>query len=231
MIIGIGFYGKLPAFGDFLRRNVTPAFIEGWDNWLLRAMENAAWQLKDNWQPLYLNAPLWRFYLSEGVLDENAFLGIAMPSVDKVGRLYPFTLVVELQGQENPLALLASLESDLHRLEDFLIALLDEKTIDPQSLLEQVTQEVKTALSGRLTSGILSSAITGGELFSCEMSDLQELAPAVSAMACHFIRQQTLEFSFWWSCGSRLRPPQFRVFDHMPPAEAYVTFLERENPC
>ncbi|WDD96697.1 type VI secretion system-associated protein TagF [Thalassomonas actiniarum] len=229
MIKGIGFYGKLPAFGDFIRRNLSAVFIDHWDNWQMRAMESAGWQLKDKWQKLYLNAPVWRFYLSEGLLDDNAFLGITMPSVDKVGRLYPFTLVVELDGQDNPLALLCCLESELIRLEDFLIALLDEKIIDLKVLLAHLTRETEAALTGRLIPEALVSSLTGGELFSCELTDLQDLTPAVSAMACNFIKHQTPKYSFWWSCGSQRRAPQFRVFDDMPPAQAYISFLERET--
>ncbi|WDE02876.1 type VI secretion system-associated protein TagF [Thalassomonas viridans] len=231
MIKGIGFYGKLPAFGDFIRRNITPVFVDRWDNWLMRAMENASWQLQDSWQQLYLQAPVWRFYLSEGVLDENAFLGITMPSVDRVGRLYPFTLVVELEGQDNPLLLLTGLETELLRLEDFIIALLDEKAIDPEHLLEQVVQEISPALTGQMMPRACLSPLTASEMFSCELTGLQDLDTAVSAMACYFIRQQTLKYSFWWSCGSQRRAPQFRVFDNMPPPEAYISFLEREPPC
>ncbi|WDE09500.1 type VI secretion system-associated protein TagF [Thalassomonas haliotis] len=229
MIKGIGFYGKLPAFGDFVRRNLGAAFIDRWDNWQMRAMESASWQLKDNWQKLYLNAPVWRFYLSEGLLDDNAFLGITMPSVDKVGRLYPFTLVVELGRQDNPLALLSCLDSELIRLEDFLIALLDKESIDLKALLEHLTRETEAALTGRMLPQVVASPLTAGELFSCQLTDLQDLTPAVSAMACNFIKHQSLKYSFWWSCGSQLRAPQFRVFDDMPPSQAYISFLERAN--
>ena len=29
----IGFYGKLPSHGDFLRRRVSDAFVGVWDAW------------------------------------------------------------------------------------------------------------------------------------------------------------------------------------------------------
>ena len=33
----VGFYGKLPSHGDFLRRRVSDAFVDAWDAWLLTA--------------------------------------------------------------------------------------------------------------------------------------------------------------------------------------------------
>ena len=30
----VGFYGKLPSHGDFLRRRVSDAFVDAWDAWL-----------------------------------------------------------------------------------------------------------------------------------------------------------------------------------------------------
>lgn len=43
-----------------------------------------------------MSAPIWRFTLSPGLAGPAAMLGVLMPSVDRVGRLFPLTLVTTI---------------------------------------------------------------------------------------------------------------------------------------
>jgi type VI secretion system protein ImpM len=68
-----------------------------WDQWLQRGMA----RLRDrhaDWTAHYLEAPIWCFALGPQVAGERAWIGVLMPSVDGVGRYFPFTLAVELAG-------------------------------------------------------------------------------------------------------------------------------------
>lgn len=91
---GVGFYGKLPMLGDFVSRHLPPEFISPWDEWLQHAIFTSREQLGSDWLNSYLTSPIWRFVLSAGLCGNNAWAGIMMPSVDKVGRYFPFTLAV-----------------------------------------------------------------------------------------------------------------------------------------
>jgi len=104
-----GWHGKLPALGDFASRRLGPEFIEPWDGWLaggLHALRGAA---PDHWLQHYLSSPSWRFLLQPGVLPmgrangggraapgAQAWAGVLVPSVDRVGRYFPFTLAQPL---------------------------------------------------------------------------------------------------------------------------------------
>ena len=43
-----------------------------------------------------MSAPIWRFTLSPGLAGPSAMLGALMPSVDRVGRMFPLTLVTAI---------------------------------------------------------------------------------------------------------------------------------------
>jgi len=59
----------------------------------------------EDWLDSYLTAPIWRFLLSSGVCGQMPMLGVMMPSVDRVGRYFPLTVVVELPASVPPMAL------------------------------------------------------------------------------------------------------------------------------
>lgn len=95
-----GWHGKLPSLGDFASRRLDPGFVEAWDGWLaagLLALRQAAPQ---DWLEAYLGSPSWRFLLMPGVMHgsagQGAWAGVLMPSVDRVGRYFPLTLVQPL---------------------------------------------------------------------------------------------------------------------------------------
>ncbi|QNK70942.1 type VI secretion system-associated protein TagF [Variovorax sp. PAMC26660] len=90
-----GWFGKLPGMGDFAHRRLPESFRAVWDAWLQRGLA----RLRDrhaDWTSHYLEAPIWCFALGAQVAGERRWIGVLMPSVDGVGRYFPFTLAVEL---------------------------------------------------------------------------------------------------------------------------------------
>jgi type VI secretion system protein ImpM len=88
-----GWFGKLPGLGDFASRRLTEEFILRWDGWLQQGLMASRDALGPQWLQLYLVAPVLRFALAPGVLGAAAWGGVVMPSVDRVGRHFPLTLV------------------------------------------------------------------------------------------------------------------------------------------
>jgi len=89
-----GWYGKLPALGDFASRRLPSLFIEPWDRWLATGL--SAWRDADpGWLEAFLAAPTWRFALGTGLpfRESPGYAGVLMPSVDRVGRYFPLTVV------------------------------------------------------------------------------------------------------------------------------------------
>ena len=108
-----GWYGKLPALGDFASRRLPPEFVEPWDRWLATGL--AAWREDDaDWLDAFLAAPTWRFALGADLPFDRSpgYAGVLMPSVDRVGRYFPLTVArARTSGQSSaPASWLEALE-------------------------------------------------------------------------------------------------------------------------
>ena len=92
----VGFYGKLPSHGDFLRRRVSDGFVDAWDSWLRECLAASRTALGAKWLDVYLTSPAWRFVCAPGACGPAPVIGLLAPSVDQVGRYFPLTVVAEL---------------------------------------------------------------------------------------------------------------------------------------
>jgi type VI secretion system protein ImpM len=88
----LGFFGKIPARGDFVRNGLPQMFVDPWDRWLQQGIAASRAELGDEWVAAWLEAPIWSFALGPGICGSDAALGLWMPSVDRVGRHFPLTL-------------------------------------------------------------------------------------------------------------------------------------------
>ena len=89
-----GFYGKVPCKGDFVGRGFSQQMTVQLDQWLQRGMVYSKQALAEQWSDRYMVAPIWRFYLAANTLDEQCWIGVMIPSVDRVGRCFPLLLAV-----------------------------------------------------------------------------------------------------------------------------------------
>ncbi|REL27673.1 type VI secretion system-associated protein TagF [Thalassotalea euphylliae] len=229
MIKRIGFYGKLPSYGDFITRNVAPELIDKWDNWLSQSLECAQLQLKEQWHQRYLNAPVWRFLLPNDDDQSVVTLGMMMPSTDKVGRIYSFAIFLQAELPSNVFGLVVQLNRYFEQLEDFAISLLDVEELDldeVQTELEHSSQKqsVKTAL---LTTNELP--ICEGEIVAVRLSEVSALAGELAGLIEPLIYTHTACYSAWWTSGSQTRCPQLRIFSQLPAPHCFDTFLEAEQ--
>jgi len=94
-----GWYGKMPAAGDFIARRLSASFSEPWDRWLQEAMAGSRERLGEGWRDAFLSMPAWRFVFGPGVVSRNAWAGLMVPSVDSVGRYFPLTVASALPSQ------------------------------------------------------------------------------------------------------------------------------------
>ena len=93
----VGFFGKVPTRGDFVQRALPASFIAPWDRWLQAGIAGSQEILGDDWLDIYLTSPVWRFALSAELAGDLAVAGVLIPSVDGVGRYFPFTLACVLR--------------------------------------------------------------------------------------------------------------------------------------
>jgi type VI secretion system protein ImpM len=135
-----GYFGKLPARSDFVIGQCPKGFLKLWEPFLMQGLAQSRLDLEEAWKEAYMTMPVWRFRIwpgDNGTGSERlpkAVAGAFMPSVDKVGREFPLTLVAAAEGTEGvamedwfnaaEAILLGALREEA-RLEDFQNAIAD----------------------------------------------------------------------------------------------------------
>jgi len=77
--------------------------------------------MQERWLEAYLTSPVWRFVLSPGICGDGAYGGVMVPSVDRVGRYFPLTIVTSWEPDDSALAVACGAQawfdraSQLHR--------------------------------------------------------------------------------------------------------------------
>jgi type VI secretion system protein ImpM len=125
-----GWHGKLPSLGDFASRRLDAGFVGAWDGWLAAALLHLREADPAGWLDAYLASPSWRFLLQPGVLPGDAgaqgWAGVLMPSVDRVGRYFPFTVVQPLGAAPASTQQMPALWQWLGRLDELAADALHE---------------------------------------------------------------------------------------------------------
>jgi type VI secretion system ImpM family protein len=96
----LGWFGKLPSYGDYVHASLPEAFRDHWSRWLGRRIFSSRLSLGDKWPRCFLQAPACRFLLSFRVSDTVKWTGIILPSYDSAGRHYPFCCVLPVDGRQ-----------------------------------------------------------------------------------------------------------------------------------
>lgn len=82
-------FGKLPAFGDFVRHNAGGRDVLAFDQWLQQGLYHARTELRSDWEASYESAPTYQFlFFPEN--SESYLIGVLQPSHDRSERCYPF---------------------------------------------------------------------------------------------------------------------------------------------
>ncbi|GAA4113766.1 type VI secretion system-associated protein TagF [Aminobacter aganoensis] len=97
--LGTGFYGKIPATGDFVGRGLPGDFVRSWDRWV--ASHLAPLQSFDLWA----DDVALRFLL--GSRANGPMAGIVVPSSDRAGRRFPLTVAAPVSVALDSLAVSA----------------------------------------------------------------------------------------------------------------------------
>ncbi len=122
----VGWYGKLPILGDFITKRLADEFVKPWDAWLQAGMLEAKASFPEDWEEHFLTFPFWRFVIARGTLTDQAWAGLLIPSADRVGRLFPFTMVFPLDQASGANLDLARLDSTLDQFQALVNKLLED---------------------------------------------------------------------------------------------------------
>jgi len=107
-----GFYGKLPAVGDFVHRRLPESFVDPWHA-AMQGVLSAAGAVSRAPEG---QAPVWRFVLLPGIAGTVAWSGAMRASVDRVGRAFPLVIAAPLPAGDVDATTDAALLADLRVL-------------------------------------------------------------------------------------------------------------------
>lgn len=216
-----GWYGKLPSLGDFASRRLEPVFIDAWDAWLAGGLLALREARPDGWLEDYLGSPSWRFLLMPGVLPgtagEAGWAGVLMPSVDRVGRYFPLTLVLPLSPGPATTQDMAALWAWLARLDELARdALFDDWGADR---LEDELARMALPAMGLAPAGVAGWPVaTGGVTEAAVGSDAALLigAEAQQLWAARAAGQA------WWQARPDDAPARLLLSRGLPAASAFA---------
>ena len=96
--------------------------------------------LGERWLDLYLTSPAWRFVCAAGACGPAPVIGLMVPSVDRVGRYFPLTLVANLPPEVSPMAAVRASSAFFDQAERLIIDTLATEDIDFERFDEQVME-------------------------------------------------------------------------------------------
>lgn len=212
---GPGFFGKVTTHGDFVSRRLPAAPLAVWDAWLQAALQGSREQLGQRWLDTYLTSPIWRFALAPGVCDTNAWAGVLMPSVDRVGRHFPLTIAAAMPGGAAMLDWLAQGKPWYDAVEDLALSSLEEGfVLDDFDMALQGLEPLAESVAS--PAGFYGAA--GFRLPLPGIDALMEGMPQLLGAALH-------NHSMWWSEGSESVEPCALLCRGLPAPGAFAGML------
>lgn len=218
-----GYFGKIVGFPDFVSRRLPRSFVEPWDDWLQHSVLGSKERLGASWHDTYMTSPIWRFLLSSGVCGPGAWAGVLMPSADRVGRHFPFTLAVEMPDAYGRLAFLSE-AAWFEQLEQLALSTLDEPfdlELFDASLQRLGPPGPASAVVSRLR-GTQNNAVSWCFGLASVAALHQSLPTIAESLAEGALEGDT----FWWTSGSDKVTPCLLVFRGLPSATSYAALLD-----
>ena len=223
-----GWYGKIPALGDFASRRLPPEFVSAWDRWLQHGLAASRARLGAGWLQTYLTGPIWRFALAPGALDGTLWMGLMMPSVDKAGRHFPLTVATRPNGGIDALPALLRAEPWFARIEDAALATLDT-ACSAQQFEDRLAALPFPALPGAAGSeaarALSKWLATPGDSLSVLIPDAPSLAGLMDGAGRSLLTRLSPGVSLWWSAAPS-GGAMLHAFRGLPPEERFADLLQ-----
>ncbi len=228
----VGFFGKLPSHGDFLRRRVSDAFVDAWDAWLRECLAASRSALGARWLDVYLTSPAWRFVCAPGACGPAPVVGLLAPSVDQVGRYFPLTLVSELPSDVSLVTAAVASERFFDSAERLVIETLATEPVDFDRFdlgvraLEADLAPVSLAPERVLDPAALSVLSESPQPWQLALGASSDLPAAFEQLLSLQLEAKYRPLVFWWTDGSAVVEPSWLLLRGLPAPEMYAAFLE-----
>jgi type VI secretion system ImpM family protein len=225
--VQIGFHGKLPSHGDFLQRRVSDAFLNAWDPWLQECLTVSRERLGAEWLQTYLTSPIWRFVLADGVAGSAAHAGVLMPSVDRVGRYFPFTIVAEIPAELPPMAAVIHGRAWFSRLETLALSALDAHDFELEQFDAAILDSIEDlGFAQRVARIVLDEGFPGrSHHWRVPVESSDRVAAALIDPLLAGVSRSLRPLSLWWSDGSDHVGASCLMARALPAPENFVAML------
>lgn len=226
----VGFYGKLPCRGDFLQRRAPQDFVDEWDAWLQESLHALRTRLQDQWLNSYLTGPVWRFALSAGVCGAGTYIGILVPSVDRVGRYFPLTVVARLEPEDCVLAVACASRAWFETAEQLVLDALDAEALDFDTFDEQIALlrerlDTASATESAQALRVLGAAPAQAGRWQMPLASAASLQNAVNAYAQREVSRALAPLAIWWTEGSDTLTASWLCSRGLPEPAGFVGML------
>lgn len=207
-------------------RRLPVSFTSVWDNWLQTSLQASRKHFGHLWLDTYLNSPIWRFALAPGVCGAQAWAGILMPSVDKVGRHFPLTIAISVS---NPIPIPEWMEETgvwYDQLEELALSALrnDFDLAAFDVALSLIAVPPKCTVSSHEPK--VSDQNRGHAMTLTKQNHLQvavrQLSPRNTAAMLN-------DHSLWWTGGSSHIKPSVLIREGLPVASSFSDLLEGQR--
>jgi len=222
----IGFFGKMPGYGDFVRRDFPGELGRRWDDWLQMGLAASRDILGERWLERYLMSPIWRFCLGAGLCGKAQWMGAMMPSVDRIGRYFPLTAVTDIPPDQSLFGTAARAASWFGRLEETLLAVLREESLTAEELQARLAAIARPGDAATTEAPTPRRLTDRGGFVSLRLAATDDLQDAAGLLADALVQKSCGAFSLWWSGGSAYVSPDARIYADLPPAELFWTLLD-----
>ena len=212
-----GYYGKLPLRGDFIQRNVDSEFIQLWDVWLQNVITNSREILGEQWLNYYLVSPIWRFYLP--MQDNSAYCGVMLPSVDKVGRYFPFVIVTQVDKIIPAQTYIVNNEHWFNEAEQLALNALDE-SID----FEQLNLNIDSLNQSQNL--IANDNDTQAQNYRIPLRNNISINEGFSQLNLVLPQKVSNQTNFWWTAGNEHIEGNLFCSNQMPDDNVYTAMLD-----
>lgn len=226
----VGVYGKLPCNGDFLRRRVPQDFLDWWDGWLQAGVQASREELGASWLDCFLTSPAWRFYFDADP-GARACAGLLVPSVDRVGRYFPLTLMWFPRGGRTVFSLARQAAPWFDAAERLVVQAMEAQRLDFESFDRQVCDDAallnaidgpdEFGLAPESTAQVLSPGAGGWQM---PLSSVPEMRAVAEHLAGSMLRQSGKR-CYFWSEGSDRVAPSLLISARAPAARDYASLL------
>ncbi|WP_411727017.1 type VI secretion system-associated protein TagF [Methyloglobulus sp.] len=224
----VGYHGKVPTHGDFVSRGLPNTFIGPWDVWLQEAIHTSRQQLGNNWLDYYLTSPLYRFVLSPGICGDSAWMGMLMPSVDKVGRYYPITISLKDHEASNPFAALQKHNGWFEQVELLALSCLkDDFNLDNfyQGIC-QLTPNFATQPPDKVKPLTSQDGMAFPAAFWQPLKTLEAMPDILPSILDKLLKDHCFAYSLWWTQGSEHVSPSLLICAGLPPFDGIAAMFD-----